>query len=80
MQGKLDDLGRIVVPAQYRHELGIVLGRDSQGGPLNNEVEIQCDGSQVTIRPLHSNCVFCGAPAERELRGKGICARCAGEV
>lgn len=70
----LDDLGRIVVPADMRHALGI-----GKGDP----VEIFCDGANVVIAKYtpSKECIFCKAmtllPPHK---GKIVCAKCREEL
>jgi AbrB family looped-hinge helix DNA binding protein len=41
---KIDDLGRVVIPAEYRRVLGIKEG---------DELEIELENDRVTIRPRY---------------------------
>ena len=72
MVRKIDDLGRIVVPAETRRLLGIREG---------DELSISVDGSNIVIRKLETTCVFDGSTENvRPFLGRGICARCLGII
>ncbi len=69
---RVDELGRIVVPKEMRTSLDIDVGT-----PL----EIHIEGDTIVMKKEHSVCVFCGGEsAEREFRGKKICADCLSEL
>ena len=69
---KIDDLGRIVVPAETRRLFNI-----REGDPLAISVE----GDAILIRKLEATCTFCGSTENvRSHRGKGICDRCRREL
>lgn len=66
----IDDLGRVVIPAEIRKNLGV-----STGDKLNVELE----GHKVIITTNAENrCTFCGKPATIEVaNGHLICKSCA---
>lgn len=65
---KVDELGRIVLPAELRRTLGI-----AEKDPL----EIFVDGPSVILQKFEERCVFCGnAEKVRSFKGKNICAQC----
>ncbi len=65
---KVDDLGRIVLPAELRRLLEL----DDRA-----EVEIYTEGDTVVLKKHRPSCVFCGSQeALREFRGSCICAAC----
>jgi len=69
---KIDDLGRIVIPAETRRLFNIREG---------DELEISVENSAITLRKLEATCVFCGSTEEvGEFLGRGICAVCRGKV
>ena len=69
---KIDDLGRIVIPAETRRLFNIHEG---------DELEISVENSAITLRKLESTCVFCGSTEEvAEFLGRGICGVCRGKV
>lgn len=72
MVRKIDDLGRIVVPAETRRLFNIREG---------DELAISVDSGAIVIRKLESVCVFCGQ-AEDVLpyKGRGLCSPCRSEL
>ncbi len=72
MVRKIDDLGRIVVPAETRRLFSI-----REGDPLT----ISVDGDAIVIRKLEATCTFCGATRDvNAFKGKGVCAKCRGDL
>ena len=70
---KVDDLGRVVIPAGIRRSLGIHEG---------DALEVSVDGEQVILAKPTDRCVFCGSedgPLEA-FRGRMICRPCVGSV
>jgi len=51
MVRKIDKLGRIVVPIEFRKSLGIQAGED---------VEIRLEGNFIKVCKHEDGCVFCG--------------------
>lgn len=69
---KIDDLGRIVIPAETRRLFNI-----SEGDHLVIAVE----GSNIVIRKMTDTCTFCGAETEvMRFKDKGICAHCRAQL
>lgn len=65
---KVDDLGRVVIPASMRRSLGIGLG---------DEVEISVDEGRVVLVKPAEQCTFCGSETELgEFREKVVCWSC----
>ncbi len=65
---KVDDLGRIVLPAELRRLLEL----DDRA-----EVEIYTEGDTVVLKKHRPSCVFCGSQKDlREFRGSSICDAC----
>jgi transcriptional pleiotropic regulator of transition state genes len=68
MARKVDQLGRIVLPAEIRRMFGI------QAGDL---VEISVDARHILLSKLEDRCVFCGSAAQLvEFAGKRVCRDC----
>ena len=68
---KVDNLGRIVLPAEMRRLLDID----------KSDVEIFVDGDQVLLRKHSPSCVFCGERNDLiQFEGKNICAACVGKL
>ncbi len=65
---KIDDLGRVVIPAETRRLFNIREG---------DELIIGVDGDSIMIRKLDATCTFCGSTKEvSSFKGKGVCATC----
>ena len=72
MTRKIDDLGRIVIPAETRRLFNI-----SEGDHLNISVE----GGNIVLRKLTDTCTFCGSDDEVSLfKGRGVCADCKAQL
>jgi transcriptional pleiotropic regulator of transition state genes len=69
---RVDDLGRIVLPAELRRLFGI--------GP-GDAIDIAVDGDAIVLRKVDRACVFCdGITDLRDFRGRSVCGRCAAEL
>lgn len=69
---KVDELGRIVLPAEIRRILEIE-DRD--------QLEIHLDGNSIVLRKYREGCVFCdGTRGVEEFRGKNVCVKCRKEL
>jgi AbrB family transcriptional regulator, transcriptional pleiotropic regulator of transition state genes len=65
---KVDDLGRIVIPASMRKTLGIEVG---------DELEFALDGDQLRLTKPADRCAFCDEPEHLEaFHGKAVCWSC----
>jgi len=65
---KIDKLGRIVIPAEFRKTLGI---------ELKEYVEIMLEGSFVKVCKHENGCIFCGEKTTISMyRDKLICEEC----
>jgi transcriptional pleiotropic regulator of transition state genes len=65
---KIDDLGRIVIPAETRRLFNINDG---------DELAISIEDDAIVIRKLDATCVFCGATvAVTAFKGRGVCGAC----
>ncbi|MGH9167506.1 MAG: AbrB/MazE/SpoVT family DNA-binding domain-containing protein [Acidimicrobiia bacterium] len=72
MARKIDDLGRIVIPAETRRLFNIREG---------DQLAISVEGDSIVIRKLDATCTFCGATDEvSSFRGKGVCSSCRRQV
>ncbi len=64
----IDELGRIVLPIEFRNTLDI-----KSGDLLNMEM----DGSEIIITKKNPTCVFCGTEDDIvKFKSKYICQRC----
>ncbi|HIT33819.1 MAG TPA: AbrB/MazE/SpoVT family DNA-binding domain-containing protein [Candidatus Faecousia intestinigallinarum] len=65
---KVDDLGRIVLPAEIRRMLDIQEGSD---------VEFYLENGRIVLCKLENGCIFCGARESlRRFHGKNLCRNC----
>ena len=72
VERKVDELGRVVLPAQLRKVFGIREG---------DELEISVDGDQVILQKRQDLCLFWGAESPAiEYKGRRVCDGCAGEL
>ena len=72
MVRKIDDLGRIVVPAETRRLFNIREG---------DELAISVDDDAIIIRKLVATCVFDGSTTDvKAFKGRGLCAQCRAEI
>jgi AbrB family transcriptional regulator, transcriptional pleiotropic regulator of transition state genes len=69
---KVDDLGRVVIPAGIRRTLGIREG---------DALEVHVEGEQVIFAKPSDQCVFCGREDElRQFRKRSVCRPCVAGV
>lgn len=72
MSRKVDDLGRIVIPAEMRKGFGIKEG---------DHLDISVEGDQIIFSKKQDVCVFCGGSADlKEFKNRMVCAGCIGEL
>lgn len=65
---KVDDLGRVVLPATLRRALGIREG---------DEVEVALDGDRLVLAKPAERCTFCnGTDGLEAFRGRVVCWSC----
>ena len=65
---KIDDLGRIVIPAETRRLFNIREG---------DQLTISIQGSNIVLRKLENTCTFCGSTESViSFQGKGVCTTC----
>ena len=68
MVRKIDDLGRIVVPAETRRLFSIQEG---------DQLAISVEGDSIVLRKLEATCTFCGSTEDvSPFKEKGLCAVC----
>lgn len=68
MVRKVDELGRLVLPAEIRRNLGINEG---------DSMEIFTDESRIVLQKYQPACIFCnGADGIVTFNGNRICASC----
>ena len=72
MTRKIDDLGRIVIPAETRRLFKIREG---------DYLAISVDGDSIVIKKLEATCTFCGATDDvSPFKGKGLCGTCRSDI
>ncbi|HEV8206185.1 MAG TPA: AbrB/MazE/SpoVT family DNA-binding domain-containing protein [Acidimicrobiia bacterium] len=65
---KVDQLGRVVLPAEVRRHFGISPG---------DLIEIGVDTDAILLTKVEDRCVFCGGTANlSEFSGKLVCGEC----
>jgi transcriptional pleiotropic regulator of transition state genes len=72
MARKVDDLGRVVLPAEMRRLLGIQAG---------DALAISIDDATIMLKKIEARCTFC--ETEQDLFdhwGKLVCRSCAAEL
>ena len=70
--GKVDELGRIVLPIEMRRTLDI---------GEKDALEIYVEGSSVILKKYKPSCVFCDATKDITVfKGKNICPKCLKEL
>lgn len=68
----VDQLGRIVIPKELRHTLGM---------EFKDPIEYFLDDHQIILRKYQSTCEFCRARNDlSELHRKKVCRSCANEL
>ena len=68
MVRKIDELGRIVMPAEIRQTLGL---------EVRDAMEIFIDGERVILQKYQPSCIFCtNADDLIDFGGKRICPEC----
>lgn len=68
MTRKVDDLGRIVLPAEIRRGFGI-----SEGDRL----DISVSGDRILLAKVEERCIFCASDVDlTEHQGKQVCLVC----
>jgi AbrB family transcriptional regulator, transcriptional pleiotropic regulator of transition state genes len=69
---KIDDLGRIVIPAETRRLFNIREG---------DQLSISIEGSNIVLKKLEGTCIFCGTGDHvMAFMGKGICTTCRNQL
>lgn len=72
MSRRVDDLGRIVIPAEMRRTFGIKEG---------NTLDISVDENSIIFTKREEACVFCGLSQDlKEFKGRMVCLTCIGDL
>jgi AbrB family transcriptional regulator, transcriptional pleiotropic regulator of transition state genes len=65
---RIDDLGRIVIPKEYRRIFGIEVG---------DHLDMTLAGDGIMVRKVQHSCVFCGSQDDLGMfRNRLICGEC----
>ena len=65
---KVDELGRIVLPAEIRQSLGI---------EVKDPLEFFVEGERIILKKYQPGCIFCGSmEGLASFDGKTLCAAC----
>lgn len=67
---KIDKLGRIVLPMDFRKALGL---------GIEAEVILGIEGRAITVKSAHTACKLCGTE-QQPLNGMGICCACTAKI
>ena len=69
---KIDDLGRIVIPAETRRMFNIREG---------DHLLISVEGGNIVLRKMTDTCTFCGSNATvSQFKDKGVCQSCRAQL
>jgi len=69
---KIDDLGRVVIPAETRRLFNIREG---------DHILISVEGPNIVLRKMTSTCTFCGSEEHvTDFKGKGVCSTCRNQL
>ncbi|MCZ6455661.1 MAG: AbrB/MazE/SpoVT family DNA-binding domain-containing protein [Actinobacteria bacterium] len=69
---KIDDLGRIVIPAETRRMFNIHEG---------DHLTISVEGGNILLRKVTDTCTFCGSDSNvSQFKGKGVCSSCRSQL
>ena len=69
---RIDDLGRVVVPAETRRLLGIRKG---------DELAFAVEEGAIVLRKLEATCALCGSTDDvTPFKGRGVCQSCSSEL
>lgn len=65
---RIDDLGRVVVPAELRNRFGIGSGE---------ALQLSMESDRVLLHPCQTGCAMCGSSDRLyRLHGRSICSAC----
>ncbi len=69
---KIDELGRVVLPIEIRHTLGIA---------HKDPIEIYVEGQNIILKKYQPSCVFCGEHMNTTtFKGKVVCENCLNDL
>ena len=69
---RVDELGRIVIPMEYRRTLGI---------HVKDPLSISLEGEQIVIGRYRESCAICGSEKDiQAVLDRSICAKCVSAI
>ena len=69
---RIDSLGRIVIPMEFRRTLGI---------HVHDQLSIRLEGESIVVGRHRDTCAICGAEGEMTaVKDRSVCADCVGAV
>jgi transcriptional pleiotropic regulator of transition state genes len=69
---RIDSLGRIVIPMEFRRTLGI---------HVHDQLSIRLEGEQIAIGRHRDTCAICGAEGDMvAVKDRSMCPACVGAV
>lgn len=72
MERKIDSLGRLAIPAEYRRRLSM---------PNGSLVKMVLEGDSIKITKSSIYCAFCGSEEEiKDVKGVRVCQPCIDEI
>lgn len=72
MHRRVDDLGRIVLPAELRKTMGLKEG---------STLDISVDEDRIVLMPRQETCVFCGSRSDlKDFKQRSVCSGCWTEI
>lgn len=72
MERKLDGLGRLVIPMEFRKVLG---------WSAKTSIKMELKGDSVVLTKDESRCTFCGSLDElKDVKGVRVCQSCIDEI
>ncbi|HVE94391.1 MAG TPA: AbrB/MazE/SpoVT family DNA-binding domain-containing protein [Acidimicrobiales bacterium] len=72
MGRRIDELGRVVLPAEVRRTLGLAAG---------DELLVRVEGRSIVLTAREASCVFCDSSVATEaVLGRLVCATCVAQI
>lgn len=72
MERRLDELGRLCIPMEYRKALG---------WPKGTRLEMRLSGNKLIIAKSELYCAFCGTVENiKDVKGVRVCQHCINEI
>lgn len=69
---RVDELGRIVIPMEYRKTLAI---------HVKDPLSISLEGERIVIERYRESCAICGSETDvRAIKDRSVCAKCVTDI